>query len=492
MLEDILKMWDGVEVTPMDVYRDIFKLGEGYIQKDGEQPGKFKANPIGYWKNEKDETGHFRIMFEDTFEETLKELQKADFSLLNGITYFGRKRDQNHASKMYAMIFDLDGVNDTKLNAFLNAANKLDDMYPLPNYIVLSGHGIHLYYVFEEPISLFPNTKIQLKTLKKGLTERIWNPYTSDYDERGLKIEQQGIFQPFRAIGGKTKKDAPEKRLRAFRMNQHPFSISVLNRFVPEEFRMDEGKIFKESKITLEQAKEKYPEWYKKVIDQKDDMPNKWDIAGKVHGENPYALYDWWKKKTLGATYKHRYFTIMCLVIYGVKCDVPYDIVKQDALDAIPRMNEIYPEEPFTESDVLSALECYDQRYCTFPLDDIETLSAIPVPRNKRNGRKQAVHLERARAVQKIDYPNDEWRNTYGAPTAQNKVLAWRKMHPEGRKEDCHRDTGMSRDTIRKWWDTQKPKNYRLEDGHIVVDVTPSQGLLNLFDEIEENKQNNN
>ena len=72
MLEDILIKWGGVEVPAMDVYTDIFNLGYNEIQCDGEAAGLYKANPIGYWKNGTAK-GHYRIMFDDTFEETLKE-----------------------------------------------------------------------------------------------------------------------------------------------------------------------------------------------------------------------------------------------------------------------------------------------------------------------------------------------------------------------------------------------------------------------------------
>ena len=164
-LQDVILKWNGYEVSPMEVYTDVFKLGEGYIQKENEPSGQFKANPILYYREDGKEYGHYRILFEDTFEEVLKEAQECNgWSILNGITYFGRRNVQEHASKMYAMIFDLDGVTDETLNNFLNGAinGAVYNMYPIPNYVVLSGHGIHLYYVFEEPIPLFPHIKLQL------------------------------------------------------------------------------------------------------------------------------------------------------------------------------------------------------------------------------------------------------------------------------------------------------------------------------------------
>ena len=49
MLADVIEMWDGREVSAIDVYRDVFRLGEGFIQKKDEPAGSYKANPIGYW-----------------------------------------------------------------------------------------------------------------------------------------------------------------------------------------------------------------------------------------------------------------------------------------------------------------------------------------------------------------------------------------------------------------------------------------------------------
>lgn len=116
MLDGVLKNWKAVEVTPMELYTDMFRLGDGYLQRDGEERGKYKANPIGYYRYQDKAKGSYRILFEDTFQEVLAELQQADdFAILNGITYFGRKNVQAHASKMFAMIFDIDGVTDKTL-----------------------------------------------------------------------------------------------------------------------------------------------------------------------------------------------------------------------------------------------------------------------------------------------------------------------------------------------------------------------------------------
>ena len=437
MLEDILIKWGGVEVPAMDVYTDIFNLGYNEIQCNGEEAGLYKANPIGYWKNGTAK-GHYRIMFDDTFEETLKELQEADFSILNGITYFGRKNVQEHASKMYCMIFDLDGVTDKTLNAFMSGAF-VGNAYPIPNYIALSGHGVHLYYIFEYPIPLYPNIKMQLKAFKYAMIEKVWNTYTS----KDKKKQFQGINQGFRVIGGKTKIEGV--RVRAFRINEHPFALEQLNQYIPKESRVDESKLYKESKMSLAEAKKKFPRWYEDKVVNK--QPRRYWTCKR-------DLYEWWIEKIKeGATFHHRYFSIMCLAIYGAKCGIPFEEVKAKAFELIPFLDSINPDEPFTKNDCLSALECYDTRYCTFPIDDIIKISGIDIEKNKRNGRKKGLHIKMVNEMRKFKrdvLQEDEYKNS-GRPPKEQLVIEYLMNHPNDNISSVANALGVSRTTVYKY-----------------------------------------
>ena len=71
MIDKVLLEWGGTEVTAMEVYSDIFQLGKGLIQRSDEEPGEYKANPLVYYKNDDEEHGHYRILFEDTFAEII-------------------------------------------------------------------------------------------------------------------------------------------------------------------------------------------------------------------------------------------------------------------------------------------------------------------------------------------------------------------------------------------------------------------------------------
>lgn len=447
MLERVIKNYNGVEVTPLEVYTDIFRLGEHEIQELNEPGGSFKTNPLGYMRNDGAVKGAYRVMFDDTFEATLRELQQADFAILNGITYFGRKNLQENASKMYALIIDLDGVTpETLNNFFFSAMNEDFTIYPCPNYTILSGSGVHLYYLFEEPLPLYPNVKLQLKELKYALTEKIWNKYTTTQYK---KVQYQGINQGFRVIGGKTK--IPGTVVRAFRTNTHPFSINKLNEYVPSDKRLDQEKLWKESKMSLAAARKKYPEWYeRRVLNQ--EPKGTWTCKPD--------LYYWWLEKIKnGAAYGHRYFCIMCLAIYGIKSGISKEQVEHDAIGLMPFLNSLNAEVPFTEQDIQSALECYDERYKTFPIDDICKLSAIPIQKNKRNGRTRQQHMKIVNATNAI---KRELGESVGRPSKKEVVQFYIEEHPGARVSEIARELKISRSTVYKYLGEMKNESESL------------------------------
>jgi hypothetical protein len=464
-LESVLLEFGAYEVSAMDVYSDIFQLGTGFIQRDGEPGGKHKANPIilGSFGGKR----RRRILFEDTFEETLAEFQQADWAITNGLTYWGRANTAEAQSKMCAMIFDLDGQDDGTLTAFLYNCRSDYPVYPEPNYIILSGHNVHLYYVLEEPADLYPNTKSLLKDMKYRLTDRMWNKHTSREWEHP---QHQGINQGFRVIGGKTKDGGT---VRAFAVNTHPFSLEELNDFLPPEQQVDLSKKWRETRYTLEQAKERFPEWYEKVIVNGGRADGSWDAKED--------LYNWWLRKIrAGATFSHRYFCLMALAIYAVKCGITdRERVKADMDSLVPFLDSVDTEHPFgNDHEVENALECLDLRYKKFPIKDLERISGIAIPKNKRNYRKQPQHMAVMRAIQGVTDPEGNWRNKDGAPKKRDLIRAYALEHPDANHSEIAKALGVSRPTVIKWlrdWkrDTDGlPDGAWYENGHVHVDMT--------------------
>lgn len=437
----LLAEYGAVPSDPDELYTDLFKIGGGYIQKTGEIRGQnsvaFKGNPIIYVNDGEQYTGKMKryILLEDTFLDQIHQAQRAPSNLINTISYYGRKKDKEHSDRCFGLIFDIDDVGESQLSAYLYGMS--NDIYPCPNYIVTSksGRGIHLYYVFDEPVRLFPKVKVQLKELKYSLIRRMWNPHTS-CDEN---VQYQSYDQSFMVAG-----TTDNMKVYKFKYREN-WDIDELCKYSSVVF--DKSELYEESRYTLEEAKEKFPEWYEKVIVKGNKEKGHWICKRD--------LYNWWKRKMLdpnnGATYGHRYWCIMMLVIYAVKSGVSFEEVKKDAYDMIPILNTLNRDKPFTESDVNSALDCYDIQFVTFPINDISRLSNIRIDKNKRNFRTQEKHLQGARAIRDIN--NDNWREGNGRKSKRDVVKEWRKLNPEGKKIDCHRDIGLDPKTVRKWWE---------------------------------------
>ena len=152
-------------------------------------------------------------------------------------------------------------------------------------------------------------------------------------------------------------------------------------------------------------------------------------------------------------TFGHSCYAIMAPAIYALKSEVSFEGLKRNALSCISTFNQIKEDNPFTKEDVLSAPECYDIKYKTFPRDDLEKITAIFIPINKRNYRTQEMHVKGARVIQKINNP--KWREGNGRSSKEDEVKVWREKNPNGRKIDCRGDTGLDPKTIRKWWDSE-------------------------------------
>ena len=108
-------------------------------------------------------------------------------------------------------------------------------------------------------------------------------------------------------------------------------------------------------------------------------------------------------------------------------------------------------ENRFTRADVLAALEAYNDNYITFPIDNISSLTSIPIEKNKRNYRKQEVHLKIARATKEILIADGE--NVKGGRKSKESIVKqWQQENPKGKKADCIRETGLSKPTVYKYW----------------------------------------
>ena len=247
------------EVSGYDFYREMFPNNE----RSDEQHMDYSHPNAIYLYREQTSDGfnrmRRRIMFSDQWENDYMEfIEQNPLTLCSGLSYRGKSNKLEHAQRMNALIFDLDGVGLKELrNLFLRFGGDPTRLrrLPMPTYLVLSGTGLHVCYFFREPIDLYPNIKIQLKSLKYDLTFRMWEYKATSQNK---EIQYQSINQSFRMVGSINEKHG--NQIVAFRTGE-PVTLEYLNAYARPENRVDVNKPFRPSKITRAAAREAYPEW---------------------------------------------------------------------------------------------------------------------------------------------------------------------------------------------------------------------------------------
>lgn len=438
------------EIDGYSFYTNIFPNNEnkGEFNSDYSKP-----NSIYLYQDTEVETElklKRRLMLKDMWEQDYLEfVYNNPMTLCSGLAYRRNKNNLDNAQRMHALIFDLDNVGEAELRNLIERFGKNHNEYkalPIPTYIVLSGTGVHLYYVFQEPIDLYENIKEQLKKLKYDITKRLWDYQVTTKEKQ---IQYQSINQGFRMIGSINKKYNVE--VLAYEIGEK-VTVEYINKYVTyEKNKLNIQEPFKKSKISIEEAKIIYPDWYEKVVVRKDKRIKKWDIKSK----QGYALYEWWINQVDHIKGGHRYFFLMCMSIYACKCDVPKEKLEKDMEDIYNKLKSIKHTNPLSSEDIACALEAYDKDYYNFRISDIENLTEIKIKRNPRNYQNRNLHLETMRnrkAEMKLN--GEKFKKPEGRPNAEKIVKEWQEKNPNNNsKNNCIKETGLSKPTVYRWWE---------------------------------------
>lgn len=379
-------------------------------------------------------------------------VHKDNFIFIAPVSYVGYRRLNRNARQLFALCIEIDDliVKGGAQEGLRSLMLDIDQEYsPRPTFMLCSGSGVHLYYVFDEPVNLYPSIFKQLEKMKKDLTKHLWNRrVTSSHD----KVQYEGVCQPFRMLGTVTKAG---ERTRAFKTGER-CTIDYLNGFVKESSRvfLHYEKYQRAAGVTpLKDAAKKWPDWYARVPARQR--------AGKKPIKRTWqtnrAMYDRFLERIpYEARAGHRYNSLLVLGSCAIKCGISREEYEADCWQLLPLL-DFDQTQPFTDADVMHVIQSHKSKeLVTMTVEAAAALSGMEIRRSKRNGRTQAAHLARARAVQEVDYPDGLWREGNGRPkgsgTAQETVQRWRQDNPEGTKKECKDSTGLTYPTIRKWW----------------------------------------
>jgi hypothetical protein len=259
-----------------------------------------------------------------------------------------------------------------------------------------------------------------LPNLKNQMTRHLWIRGVTEKTSQS-EVQYQPITQGFRVVGSNSKL-GKDRKVRAFKLNDR-FNSDYWNEWIERQAQAFRNKdlvpidLKYTSKLSLEKAKEKYPEWYQKRIVQGE---------AKEHYIVKRALYDWYKRELIEkerSVEGRRYYRVMCLAIYAKKCGISKEELEQDALRLYERINSEEHNHIFELDDMYAALEMYNDNYYTFPRKSIAALTGYEIKANKRNYRKQEDHIRYMNIFRDFKYEGRDWREGNGRKSKKEEVL---------------------------------------------------------------------
>ena len=496
-------------IAPLDFYRAIFPSGElaTYTDKpralENNTEWKYNAillentherkpcnrkNPLnGKQERTEKEVWKNHIVLDDLsqIEKAIAQFgsSKSDF-FIAPVSYLGRRRTKKNERWMYACIVEVDHPRtdiidghrrQTGVEQLIQEWTDSITGYPMPSACVCSGSGLHLIYLLDRPYQVWePDQKWRWDNFRERFTKHIWSEAVT---KEPVQIENH--CQSFRVVGTRTKKD---QLVEAFWLSHKRYTIDELFSIIPyDDPRQQEGEslaqyydrffdghyppnnLLRTEKQAmpklhqadrplspkLQEAKEKWPEWFQARIVEKQPpkQPGQWTCNR--------GLYDWFLREAKKNPYVgSRYHRIHALAEFAVKCGISYDELKRDAYELYCQFREVDMSQPFTYAEYVQARDEYFSTEAHKSTREwIETNTGVEMnPPAKRNGRTKADHLQRVNQQRKQHH--DQTGEPYGGgrPDKCQAIHQWQSRHPGGTKMECHRDTGISRPTIDRWW----------------------------------------
>ena len=394
---------------------------------------------------------------------------------------------------VFALVIDIDKIEPETLENIISNGN-LGRMTPMPTYIVNSGQGVHFYYVFETSVPHYYKNRNILKALYNQLCKCTASNIRA-------KTDWHAITQPFRLPGSCTRLN---QLVTGWKCSEKWDVRALAHRFGVDCSELDLRRREILSQREHKEAQEKYRIKQKQEgITPKKKKKSTWrsSLEGK-EGFYQSCLERCYKETVEGS----RYRSMCALVVVARKVvTVSKEQVERDLIALLVHYNRI--GKRMKASEVKKALRMYNDKALETKSTTLEAWFGWKFHREaqrrrqkqEENGtrelRTRSEILEEARMLRdlRMKRKGRKWDDGNGRKSKEDQVLLWRAENPDGKPKDCIEATGLSKNTVYKWWNSSKVVDavQKAEDELIwtpvyqnYIDMTPEE-LAEFFKEIE-------
>ena len=429
------------DTPPAEFYRDVFPLGS-LADANAQENGKYAC----------------RLYRQENYSQYVNDDLKSvlactsnDTAVMSFVSYAGRGESKDKARELYALMLKVNLPEEISCKYVYHALWQLEYVtstmgydFPrspriLPTYILTDDSYETLYfcYVLWAPLPMYHHLHKRIQRLYDALSRaihKIWDIVMwDDMQQRFIyKYECQkplpdSIFQRYPVVGTK----CGTGTLKAYKTGKR-YHLEELNALVPKASQVE----LYNPQMSLEEAKEKYPDWYTRRIVQHRKTSKSQTFQNKP------ALYQWFLKKVLENPPEIKPGAMEALASYAAKCGISEHSFNEDlkALHGVLAFR--FPDAIVAEHEQ-TARELFDDDPLSLKYwrtDVISECSGIPIEPNKRNYRTQKEHLKLVHESQ----------------SRKDEIVSWHKAHPGGTQTQCSTELGISRKTVSKWWPAKK------------------------------------
>lgn len=394
-------------VSPLDYYYDLYNNDEEFLNGDKE------GVPFCYKYGDGIKVAPGGI--EDVLQTAVFGENRTKVAVFPA-SYFHWPAQKN-LENFYAIVIDLDGVSAADLYCLL----KLEMKRLLPTYIVNSGGGVHLVYIFEEPIVAY---KFRHQTIKQMIRE-VGNYFRKARYGYRIDPNSSSLVHPYRVIGSETKLG---QTCAVFKVGE---KWSVKKMLKKLGIKTD---VFKD-KAARKQAQEE-----KKTSADKKDRVVKMPTGHK-------NFYNFFALQMTNVQEGHRYNALFALAIVAYKCRVKREEVESLIAALIDVYNQREHKEIVKEYELKKAMYGYSLNYVGVSSKQLEEWTGIPFPhtgvkrRPKGQRLKRDEHLKVARAV----------KNAKETATREAIMRRYLEANPSASLTELMDELGWTKKTVVKY-----------------------------------------
>ena len=254
-----------------------------------------------------------------------------------------------------------------------------------PTIITSSGTGLHLIYRLSFPIDVYYKDELKdnLRKLKTALCKTIEINYKFDKVYKG-RIKPLALDQMTRCVGSTTKigegsscmTEALENTCKAWLVGKS----------------YDFKEIFDYVQENLECNLEDFNTKCKSSFEKTPEIQKFFKCGNKSYIFATKKLYYSWLKRAMQVKKGSRYYAMLGVASYGIKCNIKKSQIEKDLKMLQEHYNSL-STELITDDDVMSALKGYSQEHKYSKGETIAKRCGLTVNHSKRNFKSRKEHL---------------------------------------------------------------------------------------------------